>query len=61
MERPNVNVILASTISPEDCAQLNLGYMDPARIHLEDWKDKVDRGILYAPKAGETLYRQKSQ
>jgi nickel-dependent lactate racemase len=34
IERPNVKVTLASKISPEDCARLNLGYLDPASIDL---------------------------
>lgn len=59
IEQPNVKVTLASKISAEDCARLNLGYMDPASINVDDWKDKEDEGILYVPKAGEILYRLK--
>jgi nickel-dependent lactate racemase len=57
MEKPNVKVTLASKIPPEDCARLNLGYLDPAQIQLEQWKDKEHEGILYVPRAGEILYR----
>jgi nickel-dependent lactate racemase len=60
IERPNVRVTLASKISAGDCARLNLGYLDPAKINLAEWKDKEDEGILYVPKAGEILYRLKS-
>ena len=59
IEKPNVDVILASKISREDCARLNLGYLDPAEIHLEEWQDKEDQGILFVARAGETLYRVK--
>lgn len=59
IEKPNVRVTLASKISAEDCARLNLGYLDPAKINVDDWKDKEDEGILYVPKAGEILYRMK--
>ncbi len=59
VEKPNVRVTLASKISPEDCARLNLGYMDPAKINLESWKHREDEGILYVPRAGEILYRLK--
>jgi lactate racemase len=59
IEKPNVKVTLASKLSPEDCARLNLGYLDPAGINLEDWKNHEDDGILYVPKAGEILYRLK--
>ncbi len=59
VEKPNVNVILASKISKEDCARLNLGYMDPAEVDLETWKDKEEEGVLFVPRAGEILYRVK--
>ena len=58
-EKPNVRVTLASQIPPEDCARLNLGYLDPASIDVDEWKDREDEGILYVPKAGEILYRLK--
>jgi nickel-dependent lactate racemase len=59
IEKPNVKVTLASKISAGDCASLNLGYLDPASINVNDWKDREHEGILYVPKAGETLYRMK--
>jgi lactate racemase len=57
IERPNVKVTLASRISPEDCARLNLGYMDPAQIDPAAWQDREDEGILCVAKAGEMLYK----
>jgi nickel-dependent lactate racemase len=59
MEKPNVKVTLASKISAEDCARLNLGYLDPAKVNPEEWKDREREGVLYVPKAGEILYRLK--
>jgi nickel-dependent lactate racemase len=59
VEKPNVRVTLASKISADDCAKLNLGYLDPATVKLDEWKDREDEGILYVPKAGEILYRLK--
>ncbi len=59
LEKPNVKVTLASKIPPEDCARLNLGYLDPASIKSDEWKDRESEGILYVPKAGEILYRLK--
>jgi nickel-dependent lactate racemase len=59
LEQPNVKVTLASQIPPDDCAKLNLGYLDPASINLDEWQDREDEGILYVPKAGEILYRLK--
>jgi lactate racemase len=57
VERPRARVTLASKISPEDCARLNLGYLDPDTVRLSEWEDREEEGILYVPKAGETLYR----
>jgi lactate racemase len=69
LEKPNVKVTLASQISPEDCARLNLGYLNPASINVEEWQQRSDRhtsnheddAVLYVPKAGEILYRLRSQ
>ncbi len=60
IEYPRISVTLASQISPEDCAQLSLGYINPADVNPSDWQNREDEGILYVPKAGEMLYRVKS-
>jgi nickel-dependent lactate racemase len=57
IEKPNVRVTLSSKISAEDCARLNLGYLDPLNIDVESFKSREDEGILYVPRAGEILYR----
>jgi nickel-dependent lactate racemase len=67
-EKPNVTVTLASRIPPEDCARLNLGYLDPTTINVDEWQQRSDQhadnrgdeGILYVPKAGEILFRLRS-
>jgi len=59
VEKPNVHVTLASKISAEDCARLNLGYIDPLKVNVDEWKDRENEGVLYVPKAGEILYRLK--
>jgi len=61
VEKPRVNVVLATGIPEEICRKINLGYRDPATIEVEEWKDREDEGILYVPKAGEMLYRLKSE
>jgi nickel-dependent lactate racemase len=61
VEKPNINLSLASRIPPEECEQLNLGYFDPESIDLEEWRDREDDGILYVPKAGEILYRVRTK
>ena len=58
-EKPNFRVTLASKIPAEDCARLNLGYLDPDKVNPDDWIGKETEGILYVPKAGEMLYRIK--
>jgi nickel-dependent lactate racemase len=57
VERPRIQVTLASQISRDDCQRLNLGYLDPAAINVDDWQDREDEGVLFVPKAGEILYR----
>ncbi len=59
VEKPNVHLTLSSKISAEDCARLNLGYLDPVKVNIDEWKDRTNEGILYIPKAGEMLYRMK--
>ena len=55
VERPRIQVTLASRISREDCAALNLGYHDPDSIDLRAWRERED--TLFVPGAGEILYR----
>lgn len=57
VERPRAQVTLASRIPREMCAQLSLGWADPDEIRIEEFRDREDEGILYVPKAGETLYK----
>jgi hypothetical protein len=44
VERPDVNVVLATSIPREKCHQVNLGYMDPRTIQLSDYRTKKIRG-----------------
>jgi nickel-dependent lactate racemase len=60
VEKPRVNVVLATQIPPEVCKQINLGYLDPNSIRPEEYAGREDEGVLYVPKAGETLYRLKN-
>ncbi len=59
VEKPRIKVTLATQIPEEVCHKVNLGYMNPDDINIDDWKDREDEGILYVPKAGEMLYRLK--
>ncbi len=57
IERPNVKVTLASKIPQEVCNRLNLGYLDPAAIDPDTWREREAEGLLMVPHAGEELYR----
>ena len=59
VEKPRVEVVLATQIPEETCKKINLGYRDPNTINVDEWKDREDEGILYVPKAGEMLHRLK--
>jgi nickel-dependent lactate racemase len=56
-ETPRIQVTLATGISKERCERINLGYLDPASVNMEEWKDREGEGILLVPRAGEMLYR----
>ena len=61
IEKPRINVVLATQIPEEVCNQINRGYRDPNTIDSEEWQNREDEGILYAKKAGEMLYRLKEK
>ena len=56
-ERPRINVTLATAISKERCRSVNLNYLDPDSINLDEWEGREDEGILLVRQAGEILYR----
>jgi nickel-dependent lactate racemase len=60
VEKPRVNVVLATGIPKEVCDRINLGYMDPRSIRPEDYANREADGVLCVPKAGEMLYRLKN-
>jgi len=57
IEKARINVTLATKIPEERCKKINLGYLDPLTIKLEDWMNREKEGILVVPRAGEMLYR----
>ena len=60
VETPRITVTLATGIPEAECRAVNLGYRDPRSIDVADWQNREDDGLLYVPKAGETLYRLKN-
>ncbi|HOZ45241.1 MAG TPA: lactate racemase domain-containing protein [Candidatus Hydrogenedentes bacterium] len=59
IEKPRVQVTLATSIPEVECRAINLGYRDPDSINPDDWRDREDEGLLLVPHAGEVLYRLK--
>jgi nickel-dependent lactate racemase len=57
VERPRVEVVLATGIPEELCRRVNLGYLDPAQVRPEEYRNRESEGILVVDQAGETLYR----
>jgi nickel-dependent lactate racemase len=61
IERPRIQVTLATGIPRERCEKVNLGYLDPTSIDINEWKSREDEGVLVVPRAGEMLYRLASE
>jgi len=59
VEKTRIKVTLATGISAEMCKQINLGYMNPDEIDLDQYRNREDEGILVVEEAGEVLYRLK--
>ncbi|MBZ5544883.1 MAG: hypothetical protein LAO07_14580, partial [Acidobacteriia bacterium] len=59
VESPRIEVKLATGIPRERCQRINLGYLDPAEVHPQEWQGCEDDGVLVVPRAGEMLYRVK--
>ena len=57
IESPRIQVTLATGIPEDRCRRINLGYLDPASIRLEEWRGRESEGIVVIPRAGEKLYR----
>jgi len=57
IETLRIQVTLATGIPAERCRRINLGYLAPTRINIEDWQNREEEGILVVPRAGEMLYR----
>jgi len=56
-ERPRIDVVLATGIPESVCRKINLGYLNPSSICLEEYMDREDEGVLVVPNAGEMLFR----
>ncbi len=59
IEKPRIEVILATSLSKEECEKVNLGYMDYRAIDPETYRNQETEGILCVEQAGEILHRVK--
>jgi nickel-dependent lactate racemase len=57
VETPRIAVTLATGIPEARCRRINLGYLDPASVRVDDWSGREADGVLVVPRAGEMLYR----
>jgi hypothetical protein len=57
VEKPRVNVVLATGISKERCDKINLGYLSCKQIKVADYENREHEGVLVVPHAGEILHR----
>jgi nickel-dependent lactate racemase len=57
IERPRVQVTLATGLPRAVCERIYLGYRDPASIDVESFAGRENEGVLLVRKAGEQLYR----
>ncbi len=57
VEKPRVNVVLATSISEQHCEKVNLDYLNPDDINIADYENREDEGILVVQHAGEVLHR----
>ncbi|MCD6309305.1 MAG: DUF2088 domain-containing protein [Candidatus Eremiobacteraeota bacterium] len=57
IETSRINVILSTGIPKDLCKKINLGYLDPAKVSLQDWKKGKDK--LLVRDAGIKLFKLK--
>jgi nickel-dependent lactate racemase len=56
LERPRIDVELATALPDSMCERIGLGYRDPETVRLDDYRNRENDGILYVPHAGEVLH-----
>jgi len=57
VEKPRINVVLATSIPEEECKLVNLGYVDWRTVDIEAHRKDQQAGTLVVDHAGETLFR----
>jgi nickel-dependent lactate racemase len=59
IEEARIKVTLATRIPQQRCRSLNLGYLNPDSIKIDEWHGREEEGVLLVRQAGEMLYRIK--
>jgi nickel-dependent lactate racemase len=59
VENPRIRVKLSTRIPEERCQKINLHYISPDALDLEQYRNREDEGILVVQDAGEILYKMK--
>jgi nickel-dependent lactate racemase len=57
IEKPRIDVVLATGIPEEICREISLGYTNPDDIRISDYVNREEDSILFVDHAGEILYR----
>jgi nickel-dependent lactate racemase len=57
VERPRIEVVLATAIPEDVCRRVDLGYLDPAGLDPADYRNREAEGLLCVDHAGEMLYQ----
>ena len=57
VERPRINVVLATGIPEQVTRRINLDYRNPQSINPADFAEREKEGVLVVPDAGEVLWR----
>jgi len=61
IEKPRIDVILATSIPEGKCKMLNLGYLDPGKVRIDEYMNREGEGILFVDHAGEILHRLENE
>jgi nickel-dependent lactate racemase len=60
IETSRITVTLATAIPAQRCHKLNLEYIAPDALNIDEWRNREDEGILVVDRAGEMLYQLKT-
>lgn len=57
VEKPRIDVVLASSIPKEQTEAMNLSYLDPQFVDVDSYRNREEEGILFVDHAGEVLHK----